>query len=166
MAFLGIKLIFLLIFIMTCIIEKGKIPPFPSHGSCALASFDLIHSNIWKISPIISHSHYKYFVTFIDDYGRYTWIHFLRSKSEIFSTLSTTNESSVILPEFELDSNGPTYDPQVELVSSGPSSDHRLKSGLVYQRRRPTATMPPPTALDPPITISRPSLEIPLRHST
>lgn len=37
------------------------------------------------MSPAASHAHYKYFVTFIDDYGRFTWIYFLRSKSEVFS---------------------------------------------------------------------------------
>ena len=29
--------------------------------------------------------HYKYFVTFIDYYSRFTWVYFLRAKGEVFS---------------------------------------------------------------------------------
>ena len=39
---------------------------------------------MWGINPVISHAEYKYFVTFIDDYNKYTWIYFLRSKSKVF----------------------------------------------------------------------------------
>ena len=40
---------------------------------------------MWGITHVISHAKYKYFVTFIDDYSKYTWIYFLRSKSKVFS---------------------------------------------------------------------------------
>jgi len=46
--------------------------------------FEIVHSDVWGISPIISHAGYKYFVTFIDDYSRYTWVYFLQNKSEVF----------------------------------------------------------------------------------
>ncbi|WJX59082.1 poly(A)-specific ribonuclease [Trifolium repens] len=45
----------------------------------------MIHSDVWGMSPIVSHARYKYFVTFIDDYSRFTWIYFLCAKSEVFS---------------------------------------------------------------------------------
>ena len=34
--------------------------------------------------PSISLSGYEYYVTFIDDYSRNTWIYFLNTKSEVF----------------------------------------------------------------------------------
>ena len=34
--------------------------------------------------PTISLSGYEYYVTFIDDYSRKAWIHFLKNKSEVF----------------------------------------------------------------------------------
>ena len=69
----------------TCKLGKSKSLSFPSHSSRAESCFDLIHSDVWGITLVISHAKYKYFVTFIDDYNKYTWIYFLRSKSEVFS---------------------------------------------------------------------------------
>ncbi|KAJ0046336.1 hypothetical protein Pint_05309 [Pistacia integerrima] len=69
----------------TCKLGKSKSLSFPSHGSHANRCFDLIHSDVWGFSPVISHANYKYFVTFIDDYTKYTWIYFLRAKSEVLS---------------------------------------------------------------------------------
>ena len=64
---------------------KVKLLSFSSPGSRAAKCFDVVHSDVWGISPIISHARYKYFVTFIDDFSRYTWVYFLRSKSEVFA---------------------------------------------------------------------------------
>jgi hypothetical protein len=68
---------------------KSKTLSFSSHGSCAEKCFDIVHSDVWGISPVISHARYKYFVTFIDDFNRYTWIYFLQSKSEVLSVFQT-----------------------------------------------------------------------------
>jgi transposase InsO family protein len=70
----------------SCKLGKSKALLFPSHGSCASKCFEIIHIDVWGVSPIISHAQYKYFVTFIDDFSRFTWIYFLRSKADVFST--------------------------------------------------------------------------------
>ena len=70
---------------ISCKLDKSKTLPFPSKGSRATKPFDLVHSDVRGASPIVSHAGYKYFVTFIDDYSRYTWVYFLRKKSEVFS---------------------------------------------------------------------------------
>ena len=58
----------------SCKMGKGKTLSFPLHDFLALKCFDIVHSDVWGIAHVISHSHYKYFVTFIDDYSRFTWI--------------------------------------------------------------------------------------------
>ena len=73
----------------TCKLGKSKTLPFPSHGSRATKCFDIIHNDVRGPASILSHAHYKYFVTFIDDYSRFTWVYFLRSKSEVFTVLKT-----------------------------------------------------------------------------
>jgi transposase InsO family protein len=74
-----------------CKLGKSKILPFPTHQPNVTQPFDLIHSDVWGVAPIISHANYKYFVTFIDDYSRFTWVYFLRSKDEVFSTFKFFN---------------------------------------------------------------------------
>lgn len=73
----------------SCKLGKSKALPFPSRDNVAANCFDIIHSDVWGISPITSHSGYRYFVTFIDEYTRFTWVYFLRSKSEVFSVFKT-----------------------------------------------------------------------------
>jgi hypothetical protein len=72
-----------------CKLGKSKSLPFPLQGSRASTCFEIIHSDVWGISLVISHAHYRYFVTFIDDYSRFTWVYFLRSKAEVFSIFQT-----------------------------------------------------------------------------
>lgn len=69
----------------SCKLGKSKTLPFPLHKTRTLKPFDIVHTDVWGIAPVISHEHYKYFVTFIDDFTRFTWIYLLRSKSEVFS---------------------------------------------------------------------------------
>jgi transposase InsO family protein len=59
-------------------------PKINNNSSRATKCFDIIHSDVWGLTPIISHAHYKYFVIFIDDYSRFTWVYFLRFKFEVF----------------------------------------------------------------------------------
>ena len=69
----------------SCKLGKSNVLPFPYSASRASQCFDIIHSDVWGIAPIVYHAHYKYFVTFIDDFSRFTWVYFLRAKAEVFS---------------------------------------------------------------------------------
>ena len=46
---------------------------------------DLIHSDIYGLMSMRALSGAEYFVTFIDDHSRKTWIYFLKTKDEVFS---------------------------------------------------------------------------------
>ena len=41
---------------------------------------DLIHSDLYGPIPVDTLSGFSYFITFIDDYSRKTWIYFLKTK--------------------------------------------------------------------------------------
>lgn len=48
--------------------------------------FQIVHSDVWT-SPIFSHSGYKYYVVFLDDYTHYLWTIPLRNKSDVLPTV-------------------------------------------------------------------------------
>ncbi|XP_060669960.1 retrovirus-related Pol polyprotein from transposon RE1 isoform X3 [Ziziphus jujuba] len=73
----------------SCKLGKSKTLPFPIHQNNGTKCFDLIHTDVWGKSPFPSHSHHKYFVSFIDDYSRHTWLYFLHSKSEVFEVFKS-----------------------------------------------------------------------------
>jgi hypothetical protein len=44
-----------------------------------------VHSDLCGPIPVVSFSGYKYFLTFIDDFSKRTWVYFLKLKSEVFN---------------------------------------------------------------------------------
>ena len=45
---------------------------------------DVVHSDVWGPTQIITLDIGRYYVTFIDDFYRHTWIYSMRQKSEVF----------------------------------------------------------------------------------
>ena len=49
------------------------------------APFELVHSDVWGLCPVVSPTGFQYFVTFVDDYSRTTWLYLMKNHSELFS---------------------------------------------------------------------------------
>ena len=110
----------------SCKLSKSKVLPFPHHASRASQCFELIHSDVWGIAPVVSHAYYKYFVTFIDDFGRFTWVYFLQAKGEVFSVfqcflslLETQFSASIKVLRFDSGSEYMSNEFQVFLQRKG-----------------------------------------------
>ena len=43
---------------------------------------ELVYSDVWGPSPLLSNEGYRYYVHFLDDYSRFTWIYPLQTKSK------------------------------------------------------------------------------------
>ena len=54
------------------------------HTSCT--PFAIIYSDVWGPSPVLSNLGFHYFLIFVDDFTRYTWLFPLRNKSDVFQT--------------------------------------------------------------------------------
>jgi hypothetical protein len=39
---------------------------------------------VWGPAPVDSYNHFKYFITFIDDFSRTTWVYLLKGKNKVF----------------------------------------------------------------------------------
>ena len=63
--------------------------PFNNSESFSFAPFDLIHSDIWGPVPVSTEGGSRYFVIFVDDLSRYTWIYLLHHRSELVSIYQT-----------------------------------------------------------------------------
>jgi hypothetical protein len=54
----------------------------PSTSKSSNAPFDLIHCDIWGPHKLPTQTGARYFLTIVDDFTRFTWIHLLKFKSE------------------------------------------------------------------------------------
>ncbi|KAJ9553705.1 hypothetical protein OSB04_017750 [Centaurea solstitialis] len=70
----------------SCELGKHTRRPYPPKESkCVSTLFQLIHSDVWGPCPVTSINGFKYFITFVDDYSRATWVYLFKSRNEIFS---------------------------------------------------------------------------------
>ncbi len=66
-----------------CVLGKYAKATFPRSKNRAKSVLGLIHWDICRQMSTKSLSGAKYFITFIDDHSRKTWIYFLKSKDEV-----------------------------------------------------------------------------------
>ena len=57
----------------------------PRVNKLAASPFELVHSDFWGPCPVTSKPGFKYFVTFVDDYSRVTWLYLMKNRSEVFT---------------------------------------------------------------------------------
>ena len=65
-----------------CILGKHCRTVFPRSGTIYEKCFDLVHSDVWT-APCLSRENHKYFVTFIDEKSKYTWVTLLSFKDRV-----------------------------------------------------------------------------------
>jgi hypothetical protein len=66
-----------------CQMGKSHQLPYPRSTSVSTSPLDLVFSDVWGPVPS-SIGRNSYYVSFIDDYSKFTWVYFLRHKSKVF----------------------------------------------------------------------------------
>ncbi|CAL8167646.1 unnamed protein product [Prunus armeniaca] len=69
----------------TCELAKSHRVPFPLSSNKSLILFFLVHSDVWGLAKIATPAGARWFVMFIDDCTRMTWVSLLKTKGEVSS---------------------------------------------------------------------------------
>jgi hypothetical protein len=67
-----------------CALGNNMRKPFPRSNIISKEIIDLIHSYVCSSMPVKSLRDSLYYVIFIDDYSRKTWLYLLKTKDEVF----------------------------------------------------------------------------------
>jgi hypothetical protein len=94
-----------------CVLGKFTKASFPSSDTRSTGILDLVHTDMCGPMTRRSLSGCEYYLTFIDDYSRKTWIYFLKAKSEVFTRFQefralVENQSRKKIKVLRLDNGG------------------------------------------------------------
>ena len=67
-----------------CLNGKMHQLPFDKSDFKASKPLELIHSDVWGPAPTTSINDLKYYVLFVDDYSKFTWLFLLKFKFDVF----------------------------------------------------------------------------------
>ncbi|TYK10642.1 Retrovirus-related Pol polyprotein from transposon TNT 1-94 [Cucumis melo var. makuwa] len=71
-------------FCEACALGKHHALPFSHSLTLYTHPLQLITCDLWGPAVNVSHNGFRYYISFVDAYSRYTWIYFLNSKSDAF----------------------------------------------------------------------------------
>ena len=66
-----------------CELGKHHRVSFPISFNKSTTPFSIIHSDVWGPSSTVAISGHRWYVTFIDDFSRTTWVYLLKEKGEV-----------------------------------------------------------------------------------
>ena len=72
-----------------CVLAKQCRVSYPVSFNETSAPLQLVHSDVWGPIPTSSVFGFRYFVLFVDDFSRYTWLYLMKTKSEVHSIFKT-----------------------------------------------------------------------------
>lgn len=115
-------------FCEACQLGKSKKLPISKSISHANSPRDLVHIDLWGPSPIQSTNGFRFYIIFIDDFSRYSWIYPLKHKSEAVNAFNifrffVENKFSTKIKAMQCD-NGGEYRP---IVSIAQATDIKIK---------------------------------------
>ena len=68
-----------------CLTSKSHRLPYSKSIHQINKPLEIVHSDLGGPSPVISHTGNMYYVIFVDDFTRYTWLYPLKLKSDVLS---------------------------------------------------------------------------------
>jgi transposase InsO family protein len=69
-----------------CLIGKMHKLPFAHSQFQSTQPLELVHNDEWGPAPVNSCNGYRYYLLFVDNFSRFSWLFLLKSKSEVLNT--------------------------------------------------------------------------------
>ncbi|KAL4030263.1 hypothetical protein IC575_008499 [Cucumis melo] len=96
---------------ISCLKAKMTKLPFPMSLSTSLTPLELVHSDVWGPFLIISSNGNRYYVSFVDNFSKFTWLFPIAYKSDVPSIVQKfvpliENQIPQKLKRFQSDSGG------------------------------------------------------------
>ena len=66
--------------------------PFSKEMNVSKGLLDVVHQDVWGPAQMTAFGGCRYYVTFIDDFSRHTWIFPMRQKNEVFTLPKTQKQ--------------------------------------------------------------------------
>ena len=112
-----------------CLSSKSHKLPFAITDHSTSKPLELVHSDLWGPSPVTSHLGHKYYVIFVDDFTRYTWLYPLKLKSDVLDIFTNFHQRverqfNLKLQNFQSDWGGEFQAVNKYLIACG--INHRL----------------------------------------
>ncbi|KAJ0799808.1 putative RNA-directed DNA polymerase transcription factor Lambda-DB family [Helianthus annuus] len=122
-----------------CELAKAKRQPFSYNNKRASLPLEIIHCDLWGPSPIKSVDNFVYYVAFIDDYSRFTWLYPLRAKSDFFNALSifvpfVQTQFSTKIKVFQSDGGTEFTNNRVRILFEQNGTQHRMSCPYTPQQ--------------------------------
>ena len=72
-------------FCAACCVGKSHRLPSSSSQPIYFVPLELVYSDLWGPSNVVSTNGFSYYISFVDAFSKFTWIYFLKNKSETFT---------------------------------------------------------------------------------
>jgi hypothetical protein len=114
----------------SCQLGKSKQLPFCESSRQTFVPLELVHSDVWT-SPIPSLTGCKFYVIFVDDYSRFTWLYPMFNKSDVYQCFLkfkalVEKQFNTPIKQFQSDNGGEYTSNQFKLYLSQNGIFHRL----------------------------------------
>lgn len=123
----------------TCVFGKQTRSQYPAKAYMESKLFNLIHCDIWGPSRVLNVNGCRWFVIFIDDHTRVTWIYLMKHKSELASifkrfVLLIQNQFNVTVKTFRSDNGSEFLDKEVKIFLGETGIHHQTSNVYTPQQ--------------------------------
>jgi hypothetical protein len=121
-----------------CQVAKSKCLPIFESNNITAAHLEIIHSDLWS-SHVVSNDGYRYYVLFINNFSRFSWIYPLHHKFETFACFVqfkclVENLLSKKIKAFQFDGGGEFTSNQFKELLSTNGIIHRISCPYTTQQ--------------------------------